>query len=138
MVLTRINLKLIKCEFWLDFIFFIFFKKYYKKNFSFMTSYLHIWKIFGDWYDPWKIQKKEKCSKKRNYIQQQRESQYWPRKRWNLVSYISVKIVENWISFQNTSIPNQLEFWTDAKVYTTIAFKKLTKLQSHIFLKLRN
>ena len=103
-----------------------------------MASYLHIWKLFGDWYDPWKIPKKEKCSKKRNYIQQQRESQYWPRKRWNSVSYISVKIVENWISFQNTSIPNQLEFWTNAKVYTTIALKKLTQLQSHIFLKLRN
>ena len=100
--------------------------------FSFRASYLLFRKHFGDWYDPWKIQKKEKCSKKRNYIQQQRESHYWSRKRWNLVSSISVKIVENWISFQNTSIQNQLEFWTEIYGQNTKQVQKITQIQHHL------
>ena len=44
MVLTRINLKLIKCDFWLDFILFQFFKENNKKIFFFMASYLLFWK----------------------------------------------------------------------------------------------
>ena len=61
MVLTRTNLKLIKCDFLLDFILFHFFLRNNKKNF-FMASYLLFWKKFGDkkGYDPWKIQKIQK------------------------------------------------------------------------------
>ena len=47
MVPIRINLKLIKCEFWLDFIsfyFLIFLRNNKKKMFSFMASYLFFWK----------------------------------------------------------------------------------------------
>ena len=48
-----------------------------------------------------KIQKKkEKCSKKRYYSQQQLESHFLPGNFWNLIFYISRKVVGNWISFQ--------------------------------------
>ena len=75
--------------------------------FFFMESYLLFWK--KKWrYDPWKSQKKRKMLKKRHYLQQQLELHFWPRKRWNLVFSISIKIVENWISFQKKINPESI------------------------------
>ena len=65
MVLTRINLKLIKCVFWLDFILFHFFKENNKKMFFFMASYLLFWKNSGDMiHEKFKKKKKRKNSPK--------------------------------------------------------------------------
>ena len=62
MVLTRINLKLIKCDFLLDFILFHFFKENNKKNvflYGILSAFLKKFRR----YDPWKIKKKEKKRK---------------------------------------------------------------------------
>ena len=53
------------------------------------------------------VKKIQKCSKKRYYFHQQFETYFWPGKSWNLVFYISEKVVDNWIYFQ-------LEFWAES------------------------
>ena len=65
MVLTRINLKLIKCDFWLDFILFHFFFKEnnIKKNVFLYGILSALLKKFQR-YDPWKIQKEKKRKEK--------------------------------------------------------------------------
>ena len=102
MVLTRINLKLIKSDFWLDFILFHFFKKEIIKNvflygiFSALSK-----KNSGDMtHEKFKKKRKRKMLKKRHYLQQQFESHFWPGKHWNLDFSISIKVIENWIPFQ--------------------------------------
>ena len=79
-----------------------------------------------------KLKKKKNCSKKLYYSQQQLESHFWPGKRWNLIFFISGKVVDNWISFQKTSIPNQLEFW--AKIYSQNMkqVQKITQIQHQL------
>ena len=61
MVLTRINLKLMKCDFWLDFILFHFFKEIIKNVFLYCILSALLKKFWR--YDPWKIQKKKKAQK---------------------------------------------------------------------------
>ena len=108
MVFTRINLKLIKCDFLLDFILFHFFKEIIKNVFLYgILSALLKKKKFGDMIHE-KFKKKRKMLKKRHYLQQQLELHFWPKKRWNLVFSISIKIVENWISFQKKINPESI------------------------------
>ena len=99
MVLTRINLKLIKCDFWLDFIFFFIFFKEIRKNiflygilFAFLKKKMEIWSM--------KNSKNKKMLKKSHYLPQQLELHFWHGKRWNLDFSIYIKIIENWISCQ--------------------------------------
>ena len=101
-----------------------------------MASYL-LFKKKKNWrYDPWKIQKKKrkkrKMLKKRHYLQQLLESHFWSEKRWNLDFSISIKFVENWISLQKTSIPNQLEFWAASYGQNTKQVQKITQIQHHL------
>ena len=104
--------------------------------FSFMPSYLLFWKNFGDKKDmiheKYKKKKTEKCWKKRHYLQQQLELHFWSGKRWNLVFSISIKVVENWISFQKTLIPNQLKFWAESYGQYTKQVQKITQIQHHL------
>ena len=86
-----------------------FFKEIIKKNF-FMASYLLFWNFFGDMIHE-KFKKTEICSKNFIIFSSNLNHIFWPRKCWNLDFSISIKVVENWISLQKTSIPNQLEFW---------------------------
>ena len=74
MVLTIINLKLIKCDFLLDLIFFSF-KKKKKKETSFPLG--HLICSFEKNLEIGKIQKMQE----RHYLQQQLESHFWPGKR---------------------------------------------------------
>ena len=63
---TRINLKLIKCEFWLNFISFYYFLRNNKKRFSFMASYLLFWKTIWIEKKLWSMKifkNNRKCSK---------------------------------------------------------------------------
>ena len=102
MVLTRINLKLIKGDFWLDFIFFHFFLKEIIKN-VFLYGILSALskKNSGDMtHEKFKKKRKRKMLKKRHYLQQQFESHFWPGKHLNLDFSISIKVIENWIPFQ--------------------------------------
>ena len=102
MVLTRINLKLIKSDFWFDFILFHFFKKEIIKN-VFLYGILSALskKNSGDMtHEKFKKKRKRKMLKKRHYLQQQFESHFWPGKHWNLDFSISIKVIQNWISFQ--------------------------------------
>ena len=69
---------------------------------------------------------------KRHYLQQQLESHFWPRKRWNLVFFISIRVVENWIYFQKPSIPNQFEFWAEIYGQNTKQVQKITQIQHHL------
>ena len=110
---------------------------FFKRNnnfFLFTASYLLFWKIFGDMiHEKFKIQKKKKKKlRKRHYLQQQIESHFWPRKRWNLDFSISIKVVENWIFFQNTSITNQLEFWAASYGQNTKQVQKITQIQHYL------
>ena len=112
--------------------FFILLKKLKKKIIYGILSALlkNFWR-----YDPWKIQnskKKKKKLRKRHYLQQQIESHFWPRKRWNLDFSISIKVVENWISFQKTSITNQLEFWEASYGQNTKQVQKITQIQHYL------
>ena len=79
-----------------------------------------------------KIQKNRKCSKKRYYFQQQLESHFWPKKRWNLIFSISEKVVKNWISFWKTQIPNKLEFWEESYSQNTKQVHKISQIQHHL------
>ena len=80
----------------------------------------------------WKIQKRiEKCFRKRHYLQQQFESHFWPGKHWNLDFSISIKVIENWISFLKKSIPNQLEFWAASYGQNTKQMQKITQTQHY-------
>ena len=54
-----------------------------------------------------KIKNKKKL-KKRYYLQQKLESNFWPGKRWNLIFSISGKVVENWISFNKKTNPKSI------------------------------
>ena len=101
MVFTRINLKLIKCDFyWISF-YFIFFKEIIKNVFLYgilsallkKKKKLEIWSMKNS-------KKKRKMLKKRHYLQQQLELHFWHGKRWNLDFSIYIKIIENWISCQ--------------------------------------
>ena len=84
-------------------------------------------------YDPWKFKKKNrKMLKKRHYLQQQLESHFWPRKHWNLNLSISIKVIENWIFFQKTSILNQLEFWAESYGQNTKQMQKITQTQHYL------
>ena len=85
---------------WISF-FFIFSKRNNKKCFSLWYIICSFKKKFWR-YDPWKIKKKRKRKmlRKRHYLQQQFESHFWPGKHWNLDFSISIKVIENWISFQ--------------------------------------
>ena len=130
MVLTRINLKLIKSDFWLDFILFHFFKEIIKKFFLYCILSALLKKFWR--YDPWKIQKNRKMLKKRHYLQQQLESHFWPEKRWNLDFSISIKVIGNWILLQKTSIPNQLEFWAANYGQNTKQVQKITQIQQYL------
>ena len=70
--------------------------------------------------------------KKRYYFQQQLESHFLWGKCWNLIFYISGKVVENWISFQKAKIPNQLEFWAESYSQNTKEVRKITQIQHHL------
>ena len=94
-----------------------------------MASYLLFWKFFGDMIH---VKFKKKKLKKRHYLQQQLESHFLPEKNWNLVFSISIKVVENWISFQKTSILNQLEFWAASYGQNTKQVQKITQIQHHL------
>ena len=99
-----------------------------------MASYLLFWKKFGDrkGYDPWKIQKNRKMLKKRHYLQQQLESHFWPGKHWNLDFFISIKVIENWISLKKKSILNQLEFSAASYGQNTKQVQKITQIQHYL------
>ena len=47
-----------------------------------------------------KKKKNRKMLKKRYYLQQKLESNFWPGKRWNLIFSISGKVLENWSSLK--------------------------------------
>ena len=102
---------------WFHF-FFIFFKRNNKKMFFFMVSYLLFWKFFGDMIHEKFKKEKRKMLRKRYYLQQQLESHFWP--------------IENWISFQKTSIPNQLEFWAASYGQNTKQVQKITQIQHYL------
>ena len=77
--------------------------------FSFMASYLLFWKTI--WREKDMIHEKiknKKMLKKRYYLQQKLESNFWPGKRWNLIFSISGKVVENWISFKKKTNPESI------------------------------
>ena len=76
--------------------------------------------------------KNRKMLRKRHYLQQQLESHFWPGKRWNLDFSISIKVIENWISFQKTSIANQLEFWAASYGQNTKQVQKITQIQHYL------
>ena len=108
---------------------------FFKRNnnfFFFTASYLLFWKKFGDMIHEKFKKEKRKMLRKRYYLQQQLESHFWPRKRWNLDFSISIKVVENWISFQKTSIPNQLEFWAASYGENTKQVQKITQIQHYL------
>ena len=101
--------------------------------FSFMASYLLFWKTI--WREKDMIHEKiknKKMIKKRYYLQQKLESNFWPGKRWNLIFSISGKVVENWISFKKKPIPNQLEFWAESYGQNTKQVMKITPIQHHL------
>ena len=102
-------------------IYFLKLKKKQKKNLEREKDMIHE-----------KIQKNRKCSKKRYYFQQQLESHFWPKKRWNLIFSISEKVVENWISFWKTQIPNKFEFWEESYSQNTKQVHKITQIQHHL------
>ena len=52
--------------------------------------------------------KNKKMLKKRYYLQQKLESNFWPGIRWNLIFSISGKVVENWISFKKKTNPESI------------------------------
>ena len=93
----------------MDFILFHFFKEIIKNVFLYgilsallkKKKYLEIWSMKNS-------KKKRKMLKKRHYLQQQLELHFWPKKRWNLVFSISIKIVENWISFKKKINPESI------------------------------
>ena len=117
--------------YWISF-YFIFFKEIIKNVFLYGILSALLKKKKNWRYDPWKIQKKRKMLKKRHYLPQQLELHFWPRKRWNLVFSISIKIVENWISFQKKSILNQLEFWAASYGQNPKQVQKITQIQHHL------
>ena len=49
-----------------------------------------------------------------------------------MVFSISIKVVENWISFQKTSISNQLKFWEASYGQNTKQVQKITQIQHHL------
>ena len=102
--------------------------------FFFMASYLLVWNFFGDViHEKFKKKKRRrKMLRKRHYLQQQLESHFWPRKHWNLDFSISIKVIGNWILFQKTSIPNQLEFWTTSYGQNTKQMQKITQIQHYL------
>ena len=90
---------------------------------SFEKKKLEIWSI---------KKKKRKMLKKCHYIKQQLESHFWPEKHWNLVFSMSIKFVENWISFQKKLILNQLEFLAASYGQNTKQVQKITQIQHHL------
>ena len=81
-----------------------------------------------------KIQKNKKtknCSKNVIIFSNNLNRIFWPGKHWNLVFSIFIKVVENWISFQKKSIPNQLEFWAASSGQNTKQVQKITQIQHH-------
>ena len=106
--------------------------------FFFMSSYLLFWKNFGDMihakFKKKRKKKKEKRKKLRNcyYLQQQLESHFWLEQRWNLDFSISIKVIYNLISFQKTSILNQLEFWTASYDQNTKQVQKIAQIQHYL------
>ena len=115
----------------MDFIFFFIFFKEIRKNIflygilsALLKKKMEIWSM--------KNSKNRKMLKKSHYLPQQLESHFWPRKRWNLDFSISIKVVENWISFQKKSIPNQLEFWAESYGHNTKQVQKITQIQHYL------
>ena len=92
-----------------------------KKNF------LEIWSMKNS-----KKEKKRKMLKKRHYLQQQIESHFWPGKHWNLDFFISIKVIENWISLKKKSILNQLEFWAASYGQNMKQMQKITQTQHYL------
>ena len=116
--------------YWISF-YFIFLKEIIQKCFSswhLICSYKKFWR-----YEPWNFFfKKRKMLRKRHYLQWQLESHFWPGKNWNLDFSISIKVIENWMSFQKTSIPNQLEFWAASYGQNTKQMQKITQTQHYL------
>ena len=127
-------ISIIKCFHWISF-YFIFLRNNkkcfplwhlicsFEKNLEIKKDIIH---------EKFKKKKNRKMLKKRHYLQQQIESHFWPRKRWNLVFSISIKVVENWILFQKTSILNQLEFLAASYGQNTKQVQKITQIQHHL------
>ena len=109
--------------------------------FFLMASYLLFWKNFGDMIHE-KIKKNLKIKKKKfkrkknaqktSLSSAQLELHFWPQKRWTLDFSISIKVIANWISFQKSSIPNQLEFWTTSYGQNTKQVQKITQIQHYL------
>ena len=104
--------------------FFFSFKK--KKKTSFPLG--HLICSFEKNLEIGKIQKMQE----RHYLQQQLESHFWPGKHWNLIFSISIKVVDNWISFVKTSIPNQLEFLAARYGQNTKQVQMITQSQHYL------
>ena len=129
MVLTRINLKLIKCDFWLNF---IFLKEIIKNVFLYGILTALFFKKNSEDLIHEKFKKNRKMLRKRHYLQQQLESHFWLGKHWNLDFSISIKVIENWISFQKNIIPNQLEFWAASYGQNTKQMQKIIQTQHYL------
>ena len=83
------------------FIGFHFFKRNNKKCFSLWYLNCSFFKKNSEDMIHEKFKKKNrKMLRKRLYLQQQFESHFWPGKHWNLDFSISIKVIENWISFK--------------------------------------
>ena len=104
-----------------------------KKNvFLYGILFALLKKIFGDMIPEKFNKQKRKMLRKRYYLQQQLESHFWPGKNWNLDFSISIKVIENWILFQKTSISNQLEFWAESYGQNTKQMQKITQTQHYL------
>ena len=99
--------------------------------FFFMSSYLLFWNFFGDMIHE-KFKKTEICSKNFIIFSSNLNHIFWPRKCWNLDFSISIKVVENWISLQKKSIPNQLEFWAASYGQNSKQVQKITQIQHYL------
>ena len=96
-----------------------------------MSSYLLFWKFFGDMIHE-KFKKTEICSKNFIIFSSNLNHIFWPGKRLNLDFSISIKVVENWISLQKKSIPNQLEFWAASYGQNSKQVQKITQIQHYL------
>ena len=116
--------------YWISF-YLIFFKEIIKNVFIYGILF-SLLKNSGDMIHE-KLKKKNwKMLKKRHYLQQQFELHFWPGKHWNLDFSISIKVIENWISFHETSILNQLEFLAASYGQNMKQMQKITQTQHYL------
>ena len=135
MVLTRINLKLIKCDFWLDFILFHFLKEIII-FFLFTASYLLFWKIFGDMiHEKFKIQNSKFKKKKAQKTSLSSAATWIAFLAWKTLKFGFLYFYKSYrkLNFLSKNIiPNQLEFWAASYGQNKKQMQKITQTQHYL------